>query len=420
MKSIKLKETKTLEFKVDLSNSFLKTVSEFANFGTGVIKFGVDNDGFIIGIDDLEKKCLDITNKINDSISPNPNYKLKIDYKNKTIDLIVYEGLNKPYFYKSKAYKRNDTSTIEVDIIELQRLILEGRNMFYEEIETNEEDLSFEILKDKLKKEIGVDLSKDILKTLGLISDNNKYNNAAKILSDSNCLLGIEIIKFGNNINEIKERIAISNCSILKQYDLSYEIFKKNYSYELIDGQARKIINLIPLNAFREALANAIIHRVYDENINIRIMMFLDKVIITSPGGLPSGISKEEYLDGKISKLRNPMIANIFYRFKYIEKFGTGILRIKDLYKELNVKPDFKVYENSISVILPSINMKLSLTEDEKKIMDYLNEGYRASSKDLSNVTGFNKDKVLRTIKRLKEKDYIKISGVGKATKYYV
>ena len=239
-----------------------------------MIKFGVDNDGFIIGIDDLEKKCLDIENKIKDSISPNPNYKLEIDYKNKTIDLIVYEGLNKPYFYKSKAYKRNDTSTIEVDIIELQRLILEGRNMFYEEIETNEEDLSFEILKDKLKKEIGVDLSKDILKTLGLISDNNKYNNGAKILSDSNDLLGIEIIKFCNNINEIKERIAISNCSILKQYDLTYEIFKKNYSYELIDGQARKIINLIPLNAFRETLANAIIHRIYDENINIRIMMF--------------------------------------------------------------------------------------------------------------------------------------------------
>lgn len=292
--------------------------------------------------------------------------------------------------------------------------------MFYEEIETNEEDLSFEILKDKLKKEIGVGLSKDILKTLGLISGNNKYNNAAKILSDSNDFLGIEIIKFGNNINEIKERIVISNCSILKQYDLTYEIFKKNYSYELIDGQARKTINLIPLNAFREALANAIIHRVYDENINIKIMMFLDKVIITSPRGLPSGISKEEYLDGQISKLRNPMIANIFYRFKYIEKFGTGILRIKDLYKELNVKPDFKVYKNSISVILPSINMKLSLTEDEKKIMDHLNEGYRSSSKDLSNVTGFNKDKVLRTIKGLKEKDYIKISGVGKATKYYV
>lgn len=349
----KVERKKTLEFKIDLSNSFLKTVSAFSNFGTGMIKFGVDNDGFIIGIDDLEKKCLDIENKIKDSISPNPNYKLEIDYKNKTIDLIVYEGLNKPYFYKSKVYKRNDTSTIEVDIIELQRLILEGRNMFYEEIETNEEDLSFEILKDKLKKEIGVDLSKDILKTLGLISDNNKYNNGAKILSDSNDLLGIEIIKFGNNINEIKERIAISNCSILKQYDLTYEIFKKNYSYELIDGQARKIINLIPLNAFREALANAIIHRIYDENINIRIMMFLDKVIITSPGGLPTGISKEEYLDGQVSKLRNPMIANIFYRFKYIEKFGTGILRIKDLYKELNVKPNFKVYENSISVILP-------------------------------------------------------------------
>ena len=129
-----MKENRFLEFKSEVSNSFLKTVSAFSNIGTGTIKFGYNDDGSICGISNIDKTCLDIENKINDSITPNPNFKFELDYNNKTIDLIVYEGLNKPYLYKSKAYKRNDTATIEMDHLELQRVILEGKNMYFEEL----------------------------------------------------------------------------------------------------------------------------------------------------------------------------------------------------------------------------------------------------------------------------------------------
>ena len=98
--------------------------------------------------------------------------------------------------------------------------------------------------------------------------------------------------------------------------------------------------------------------------------------------------------------------------------FGTGILRIKQIYQNATLKPDFKIYENSISVVLPSFYIKPQVTLDEKIIVDYLTKGIQASSNDLVNITGFTKDKVLRLLKSLQNKGYVKISGVGKSTKY--
>jgi len=414
-----MKESRFLEFKSEVSNSFLKTVSAFSNIGTGTIKFGFNDDGSICGISNIEKTCLDIENKINDSITPNPNYKFELDYNNKTIDLIVYEGLNKPYLYKSKAYKRNDTATIEMDHLELQRVILEGKNMYFEELPYDGK-LEFNYLRKVFKDNLNVELNDDIFKTLGLVDKNGNYNNAAAILADENNFSGIDIIKFGNNINEIMDRGTLEGKSIFEQYNFAFDYYNKNYVYELIDGPERKVIHKIPENAFREALTNALIHRTWDDTPNIRISMLKDRITITSPGGLLSSVSKEEYLNGQVSKLRNPIIAHIFFRLKMIEMFGTGILRIKDLYKDLPVQPDFKIYDNSITVELPTIDSKLSVSKDEQIILDYLNKGLLATSGDIVIGTGLSKDKVLRLMKNLINNGYVKVSGVGKATKYSI
>lgn len=414
-----MKESRFLEFKSEVSNSFLKTVSAFSNIGTGTIKFGFNDDGSICGISNIEKTCLDIENKINDSITPNPNYKFELDYNNKTIDLIVYEGLNKPYLYKSKAYKRNDTATIEMDHLELQRVILEGKNMYFEELPYDGK-LEFNYLRKVFKDNLNVELNDDIFKTLGLVDKNGNYNNAAAILADENNFSGIDIIRFGNNINEIMDRGTLEGKSIFEQYNFAFDYYNKNYVYELIDGPERKVIHKIPENAFREALANALIHRTWDDTPNIRISMLKDRITITSPGGLLSSVSKEEYLNGQVSKLRNPIIAHIFFRLKMIEMFGTGILRIKDLYKDLPVQPDFKIYDNSITVELPTIDSKISVSKDEQIILDYLNKGLLATSGDIVIGTGLSKDKVLRLMKNLINNGYVKVSGVGKATKYSI
>ena len=79
--------------------------------------------------------------------------------------------------------------------------------------------------------------------------------------------------------------------------------------------------------------------------LQIKVLMFDDRIEIISPGGVPSGITEDEYLSGKLSVLRNRNLANVFYRLGVVEIFGTGITRIKQLYEGGLKQPDFEVAE---------------------------------------------------------------------------
>lgn len=416
-----MKESKTLEFKEIVSKTFLKTVVAFANYGGGSILFGVTDAGESVGLVDPDKSCMDIENSINDSIKPKPDFLFRIDRRTNVITLEVKEGLFKPYLYKGKAYKRNGTSTIEVDQIELRRLVLVGENLYFEELPAKEQDLTFNYLLHELDEQLSISKDSkeiDILRTLGLINKNSTYNNAASLLADNNNFPGLDIIKFGSSIDEIQYRETISNISILKQLKEVEEIFSRYYKIERIVGMKRETIFLIPLEAFRETVANAFVHRSWDTNSHIRIAMYDDKIEIYSPGGLPTGLTKEEYISGYISMLKNPIIANIFFRLDIIEKFGTGILRIKKAYYNIKNKPNFDVCENSVITILPTQDKVDNLTFDEEQVFGRLENGFILSSSEISKLTGFGKDKVLNLLKGLIEKGYVIKFGSGRGTKY--
>ena len=414
-----MRETRTIEFKETITNTFLKTVSAFSNYNGGIIIFGVDDEGEIKGITDVKQACLDIENKINDSISPQPNYTLEIQNNDQIIKLIVKAGIQKPYLYKSKAYKRNDTATIEVDTLELSRLILEGQNICYEELPCKRQELSFEILKDKLKERIQIEtFNRDTLKTLNLYDDANGYNNAAGLLADKNHFPGIDIVKFGENISVIQKRSTYENVSILEVYEKSINVFRDYYQYELIQGADRKKVEKIPEAAFREAIANALIHRVWDVDSHIRVLMFDDRIEVISPGGLPSGITEKEYLDGKLSVLRNRNLANVFYRLGFVEIFGTGITRIKQLYEEGLIKPNFEVSDNAIKIVLPLFENNLSLTEDEQAIYRILSKTMLKPISEIAPYAIFGKSKTTQLLKKLEEKGVVRVEGKGRGTKY--
>ncbi len=416
-----MKESRNVEFKGNITNSFLKTVSAYSNYDGGTIVFGIDDNGNITGIDEsLEDVCLDLENRINDTIKPNPNYEFKIDKKNKTISLIVYPGKNKPFFYKNKAYKRNDTSTIEVDSIELKRLVLESLNINFEDQPSSNQNLFFHELENKLKEKLKISkFDTDTLKTLKLISTDGKYNIAAELLSDNNSFPGIDIVKFGETINIFKERITISNCSIIKMYYDALESFERYYTYEEIDGALRIKKENIPQEAFREAILNALVHRVWDVNAHTKVSMWDDCIEISSVGGLPKGMNEEMYLNGNISIARNPIIANVFYRLNLIEQFGTGISRIEECYSDNAEKPVFKITDSSIYIKLPKINTNISLTHDEDVIYKNISNRKKSSSEILID-SPFGKTKTVSILNRLIEKGLVKTTGEGKAKKYFM
>lgn len=413
-----MKETKKLEFKSDITNTFLKTVSAFANYEGGQIKFGVADDGKVIGLKDPVQSCLDIENKINDTIRPQPQYELVVQESDKTVILTVEAGRNKPYTYKSKAYRRNDTATIEVDELELTRLILQGKNINYEELPADNQELSFKILEKRAKQEIGIkSLNKDVLKTLNLYSDSDGYKQAAALLADENEFPGIDIARFGESISIILKRVTFEHESVLEELEKAVRIYRDYYQYEEIQGIERKKVEKIPEKAFRETIANALIHRTWDVNAHIRVMMFDDRIEISSPGGLPTGISEEEYLKGNVSVLRNPILGNVFYRLHIVEILGTGIVRIREAYKYSDKKPVFEIFDNSIKVILPVIGNS-DLTEDEKVVYEVLSKTMPKSISEITDMTPFGKSKVTTLLKNLIRKNYVSVTGNGRGTKY--
>ena len=416
-----MRETRTIEFKETITNTFLKTVSAFSNYDGGEIFFGIDDNGNIKGLPDVKQACLDIENKINDSITPQPDYTLELQNNDRTIKLTVKSGLQKPYLYKSKAYKRNDTATIEVDTLELSRLILEGKNIRFEELPCEDQELTFDILQQKLKEHIQIEtFNQDTLKTLTLYNNTIGYNNAAGILADKNHFPGIDMIKFGESISVIHKRATFDHISILAAYEKALEVFKDYYQYEEIQGADRKKVEKIPEAAFREAIANALIHRVWDVEAQIKVSMFDDRIEIISPGGLPSGITEDEYLSGKLSVLRNRNLANVFYRLGFVEIFGTGITRIKQLYEEGLKQPDFEVSENAIKIVLPVFEKNLNLTEDERKIYRILSKTMLKSISEISPYVSFGKSKTAQLLKEMVKKGVVKIEGRGRGTKYVI
>lgn len=416
-----MKETQMIEFKECITNTFLKTVSAFANYYGGTIYFGIDDNGNIKGLEDTKQASLDIENKINDSISPQPDYTIEIQNKEKILKLTVKSGVNKPYMYKSKVYKRNGTATIEVDTLELSRLILEGKNIKFEELPSEEQELTFKVLEKKLKENIHIDhFDMDLLKTLNLYSKVSGYNNAAAILADHNSFPGIDMVKFGDGISVIQNRVTIDRVSILKQYDKSLQMYKNYYQHEVIQGAERQKIEKIPEAAFREAIANALIHRAWDLEAQIRVSMFEDRIEVVSPGGLASGITEEEYLSGKISVLRNRTLANVFYRLGFVEIFGTGIIRIKQLYEEGRKKPEFEVSENTIKIVLPLLETNLDLSEDENLVYSILSKARLKSISDIVPNVSFGKSKTIQILKNLGEKGIVEIKGRGRGTKYVI
>ena len=411
-----MRETATLEFKQQLSKSYLKTVSAYANYGTGKIIFGIADDGTPVGLADPQDTCLRIEHAINDSIDPVPRFELAIEGDTRTVTLTVHEGPDKPYLSSGRAYRRTDTSTVEVSRLEYGRLVLTGEHVSFDALVAKEQDLAFGHLEKELASKLGLKpLDQKSLISLELMTPSGEYCNAAALLADSNHFPGIDIARFGESINIINARHTFEHMSVLEQMQRTLEVFDTYYAYEEIVGFERIAKTLVPREAFREAIANALVHRSWDVRANIKVGMFADRIEITSPGGLPAGITEELYLAGGPSVARNPILANVFFRLGHIERFGTGIPRILDEYA--HESPSFALRDSSITVMLP-VTVLENVTLDEEAILAVLAKGSALTRSQISEKTQLSKSKAIRTLNALVEKGLVTKVGEGRSVRY--
>ena len=310
-----------------------------------------------------------------------------------------------------------------MDSIGLKHLISSSNSMDYDRTLSHETELNFSVLEKAMQEELGIEhLTKDILRTLGLLR-NEQYTIAGELLADTNNNLrsATNIVRFGDTISIFLERQDLQKISLLEQYTEASALFQKWYApYEEIVGSKRVKKIQIPEKAFREALANALVHRRYDVNSAIQIAMFKDRIEITSPGGLLDNLSREDFLYGQASLLRNMTIAEVFHRLNIIEKFGTGIHRIRLEYEGFTEQPQFQITDHSISVILPVVGSGFGIEGDNlsEKILSLLGSRGAMSRAQLEKATGYGKTKIYETLNLLKSSNRIEAVGKGRGTRY--
>lgn len=111
-------------------------------------------------------------------------------------------------------------------------------------------------------------------------------------------------------------------------------------------------------------------------------------------------------------------MATVFFRLNIIERFGTGIRRIRAAYDGSSRQPSFEVRSGSISVSLPNISNDASVTEDEEKVLASLGRNVLLPRGSVEERTGFTKEKTIRLLNGLERMGLVVREGRGRGTRY--
>lgn len=363
-----------LEFKEIYVSEIKKDVIAFANTQGGTIYIGVRRDGEVIGVHNPDEVMLQVASSIRDAIKPDvmPYVQIKTIEKNgkPIIELTVEVGAGRPYYLQEKGlkpsgvYVRRGSASQPLSDEGIRSMIIENSGTSYESCRSINQDLSFETFSNEMKKR-NLEFGLSQMKTLHMLTTDELYNNLALLLSDQ-CEHTIKFAVYqGDNKTIFRDRREFSG-SIIKQMNEVFEMLNVyNKTKASFDGLDRNDKRDYPIEAIRETLLNAIVHRDYSFNGSTLINLYDDRLEFVSLGGLVTGISMDAILMG-VSQSRNTNLASIFYRMRLIEGYGTGIGKIRNLYKEEVKQPVFETATGVFRAVLPNCN------EVAEKVCDYI------------------------------------------------
>jgi ATP-dependent DNA helicase RecG len=374
----------------------------------------------------------DISKTISDHIEPKIYPEIKeeiIDGKNCVS--IDFFGENAPYFAYGRAYKRVSDEDRALSKSEIEIMILSKKKVFWD-ASTNSEFHLNDISGEKLKKYIaqtGLDYSskKNVLDKLGLIK-NRLLTNASIVL------FGNEPSKYFNLLN-LRCAVFSGNSKASSFIDMKdfngdvFELIESAQGYILqhinvgmkIEGLKRIDVPEINQEAIREAIINAFCHRDYMINQEVQIAIFKDRVEILNPGKLFGGLKVKDIISRQVSMRRNELIADVFHRVHYIEKWGTGIGKIRKLEPETAFEEvgDFFLVSFKRKDAFKSEGLNEGLNEGLKSLLCHIIKHPNSQAKDIEKELKRPIKTIERQIKQLIGKNLIERKGSRKTGGYF-
>ena len=350
------------------------------------------------------------------------------------VAVTVQRGTARPYYIGKKGlrpegvYVRQGVSTVPATETVIRNMIKETSGDCYETARSLEQQLTFGKTAAYFKKrKVAFGEKQKVL--LGLVGMDGTYTNLALLLSEQ-CQHTIKLAVFeGSKKAVFKERKEFTD-SLLGQVEDVYE-YMGHYNRTRAEfcGLERIDRKDYPEEALREALLNAIIHRDYSFIAGTLIRIFDDRIEFVTIGGLVKGMTLEDILLG-VSILRNQNLANIFYRLKLIEAYGTGIPKIMESYEGYTERPQFDVTDNAFKITLPNRNFYVDketgqiagkgfpFTEREERVIRLLDTKDFIVRKDVEEVTGISQATAIVLRRDMTRKGVLEKVGSGKLVKY--
>jgi len=444
-------ESETVEFKPSLSqmSEIMESICAFSNTKGGTILIGVSDKGELIGVDIGRRTIENLVNRIKQNTDPMvyPSIRVeKIDEK-EVIVMDVEKSKQKPVLAFGRAYRRVGKTNQKLRYEEIRNLVLETSKVYWDErvcedasLEDIEEGKVEWFLRTRFtKRKVAAPSQMKLEEVLMNLGGAKRINREVKPTYAGILFfcrypqrfipLRILCARF-RGVEVSRTTIDSLDCSgtLVKIMEQTEEFIRRNmrlfgfrtpFSFRRIDKLE------YPIEALREAVLNALVHRDYESPSDIRVFVFDDRIEIMNPGSFPHGTTPENPLHIP----RNPILCQLMRDIGYIEKYGTGIYFMKDLCNDWGIpEPEFRISDVETKVIFKSGGKAVVISEIEKlgvELNDRQRRGlkYAFIEEFISNqiyreINKVSDETSRRELSQLVEKGLLKIKGKGRSTKY--
>lgn len=450
-----MRENETTEFKKtlgQLKEGIISIAAILNKHGEGELWFGIRDDGVAVGIDAGIKTIRDISQAIAAHVEP----KIYPEISTEMVEgmqciRVLFSGQDAPYSAYGRQYIRVGDEDRQLSAQELKNFIVQSqRSTLRWDAEPSKASLA-----DMNTKKVKAFVERAGLKWHSLHSalenldllKGDKLANAAPLFFSKKPALKLRCAVFGTETTSFIIDRQDFDGDILELIEAAQKYILKNIHIGMrLEGLYRVDVPEIAIPAMREAIINAFCHRDYRDPEYVQVAIFKDRVEIRNPGTLFGGVTIESLRHGKLSRRRNPLIAQLLTRIHMVESWGRGMALILDnepgvQFEELagmfitvfgrsTAKTDEMIAKEAQEATTEetikkttaktTIEKSSTLSGQEKSILSIIEETPIISQREIAARIGLSADGVRYHIDKLKKKGVLRRIGGTKGGRWEI
>ena len=433
-------ESDSIEFKESWSNSAVESIAAFANANGGDLFIGIRDDGTVRGVTLGKETLRDWSNRISQATGIHPHIE-SITYKGKYIvHISVLKTQGNLVSIRGRYWIRVGSCTRQMTEDDITHAILGKIGITWDEVvepraKFDDFDLDqfhrFRVLCNQKGRRIIPPEEDDVtvLEKLGLMKDGHLLRAAILLFGITPQRFYpsslVKVGRFRSDTHIVDDREM--EGSIFDQVDQVMAYFRERLEtrYEFLDQPVREVIWEYPLEALREAITNAVCHRDYLIDAHTQVRWYDDRLIFLNPGTLLPPLRIEELKREHLSHLRNRKVAEMLFYAGWIERWGSGTLKIYREFSRAGMpEPLFEEREGSFSLkmfkfIHTYVNFKLpAISKRQSAALEYMKSHDRITTSDYQNLTNVSRATAKRDLTDLVNRDLFEMYKQGRTTHY--